>query len=131
MKALLRCSWMIGVLLAGLSSTSWSQSDLENILKQYESESAKGYIQPMADLFGANMNAGLYHSAAIPQTGFSLEIAVIGMGSSVGDDQKTYTLDLPPKFHTANDEGADDLRTEVNPGDRSEWLPIQTVGWNH
>ncbi len=98
MKALLRCSWMIGVLLVGLSSTSWSQSDLENILKQYESESAKGYIQPMADLFGANMNAGLYHSAAIPQTGFSLQIDLIGMGSSVGDDQKTYTLDLPASF---------------------------------
>lgn len=75
-----------------------AQSDLENVLKQYTSQTVKGYIQPMADLFGANLNAGLYHSAAIPENGLKFEIDLVGMGSTVGDDQKTYTLQLPASF---------------------------------
>ncbi|MGA9117011.1 MAG: DUF6588 family protein [Bacteroidota bacterium] len=80
------------------SSPGAAQTDMENIIKQLGSEAVKGYIQPMADLFGANMNAGLFHSAAIPRDGFFMELSFVGMGASVGDDQKLYTLNLPPGF---------------------------------
>jgi hypothetical protein len=75
-----------------------AQSDLETALRQYTETTVKGYIQPMADLFGANMNSGLYPTAYIPRTGFSLRFTIVGMGALVSDDQKTYTLDLPTSF---------------------------------
>lgn len=100
MNKLLRCCGFV-VLCCSAVLSMQAQSDLENILKQYDSQQVKGYIQPLADLFGANMNAGLYHSAAIPNAGFHLELSLIGMGSSVGDDQKTYTINLPAGYPSA------------------------------
>jgi hypothetical protein len=81
-----------------ISAVSSAQSKLEDALGQFDSETVKGYIQPMADFFGANMNAGHYHSASIPVTGLKIEFDVIGMGSLVGDDQKTFEAAAPPGF---------------------------------
>jgi len=75
-----------------------AQSDLENVLKQYDAATIEGYIQPMADLFGANINSSVFPSAAIPTTGLSIRFAIVAMGAVVGDDQKNYTLALPPSF---------------------------------
>jgi hypothetical protein len=72
-----------------------SQTDLETALKQYNSETVKGYIQPLADMFGANMQAGLYHSAAIPSSGFHFSFQIIGMGSMLDDSQKEYVAPTP------------------------------------
>lgn len=77
---------------------SRAQTELEKTLTQYNAESVTGYIQPVVDLFGANMHAGYYHSAFIPESGFSLGIDIIGMGSIVTDAQKTYTAKAPPGF---------------------------------
>lgn len=103
MKTLRQCHHSFLMTLLGLSlllssSIARSQSDLENVLKQYDSQMVKGYIQPLADLFGANVNAGLFHSAAIPTGGLHIELDIIGMGSMVTDDQKTYQVTLPPSF---------------------------------
>ncbi|MBI4535362.1 MAG: hypothetical protein HY708_03725, partial [Ignavibacteriae bacterium] len=48
-----------------------AESELEKALRQLSGDAAKGYIQPIGDLFGANMNAGYYHSAAIPKFGLT------------------------------------------------------------
>jgi len=56
-------------------------------------------MQPLADLFSANMNAGLYHSAAISRFGFHIEFDLIVMGSLVGDDRQSYTATTPPRFN--------------------------------
>jgi hypothetical protein len=64
----------------------------------------QGYIQPIADLFGANMNAGFYHSAELPTAGFHIAFDIVAMGASVGDDQKSYTAKTKPTYpalHTA------------------------------
>jgi len=75
-----------------------AQTDLENVLKQYDAATVSGYTQPLADLVGANMNAGFYHTAAIPLAGLRLNLKLVGMGSVVGDDQKSFTLALPASF---------------------------------
>lgn len=79
-------------------SLARAESDIERVLKQYDAQTVTGYIQPMADLFGANMNAGFYRSAAIPKMGLTFEFTIVGMGSLVGDDHKTYNAPLPPGF---------------------------------
>jgi hypothetical protein len=103
MKTLRQCSrsaWA-GVLVAGLllvTAVCRSQTDLEKALKQFDANGVKGYIQPLADLFGANMNAGFYHSAAIPTSGLHVALDFIAMGAQVGDDQKTYIATAPATF---------------------------------
>jgi hypothetical protein len=92
---------LLGAALLLSAGRARAQSDLENALEQFGVESVTGYIQPMADLFGANMNAGFYHSAAIPTAGLTLSIELIGMGSVVSDDHKKYTANAPAGFSPA------------------------------
>ncbi len=92
---------VLGITVLLSSTPARSQSDLENALEQFDIGSVTGYIQPMADLFGANMNAGFYHSAAIPTAGLTLSIELIAMGSLVSDDDKTYTARAPSGFSPA------------------------------
>jgi hypothetical protein len=79
-----------------------SQTDLETTLKQYNSETVKGYIQPLADMFGANMQAGFYHSAAIPSSGFHFSLQIIGMGSLLDDSQREFTAPTPSGWNPAS-----------------------------
>lgn len=89
------------LLIAIVPRTGVAQTDLENALSQLTSENGKGYLQPAADLFGANMHSGYFHSAAIPRMGFTIEFAIIGMGAPVGDDQKSFTMKAPTGFNPA------------------------------
>lgn len=90
--------FLLGAALLVSSATGWSQTSLENALKQYNGDAVKGYIQPVADLFGANMNSGFYHSAKIDQWGFHLSVDIVGMAAMVGDDQKVYSAAAPAGF---------------------------------
>jgi hypothetical protein len=96
-----RLSLLLCVLIGGLillASESTAQTELEKAIQQYGKASISGYIQPVADLFGANMHAGYYHSAYIPTSGFSIGIDIIGMGALVQDGQKSYDAVAPPGF---------------------------------
>ena len=75
-----------------------AQSDLENVIKQQSPQIVTGYIQPLVDMFGANMNAGFYHSANIPVSGFSIGFDLIAMGSVVQDAQRKYFANTPAGF---------------------------------
>jgi len=76
-----------------------SQSVIEEAIQAYGQKNVEGYIQPVADLFAANVNSGFYHSAAIPKTGFHMSLDIIGMAAPISDDQKTYTATTPPGFN--------------------------------
>lgn len=79
-------------------NAAFAQSPLELAIQQFRSSEVGGYIQPLGDLFGANMNAGLYHSAVVPKDGFHIRIDVIGMVSPVGAEHKVYEAVLPEGF---------------------------------
>ncbi len=88
---------VVGVLLL-LAAEAPAQTELEKAIQQYNSSAVSGYIQPIADLFGANMHAGYYHSAYIPHSGFSIGIDIIAMGAIVQDEQKSYEAVAPAGF---------------------------------
>jgi hypothetical protein len=89
----------LGVVICALTITgATAQTDLETALKQYSASTVAGYIQPVADLFGADMHAGYYHNAWIANSGFSLGFDIIVMGSIVDDAQKYYTAFAPAGF---------------------------------
>jgi hypothetical protein len=96
----LRYAVHLAMTLVVLAGSARSQSDLENVLKQYDATTVEGYVKPLADVFGANMNGGLYNSASISE-GFSFSLELIGMASAVSDDQKTYTVNLPAGYPSA------------------------------
>lgn len=84
-----------------LAAQASAQSELEKAIQQYNSSAITGYIQPIADLFGANMHAGYYHSAYVPHSGFSLGFDLIAMGAIVTDEQKSYLAVAPAGFTPA------------------------------
>jgi len=90
--------FLIGAALLLSFATVQSQTSLENALKQYSGDAVKGYIQPVGDLFGANMNSGFFHSAEISKWGFHLSVDIVGMAAMVGDDQKVYDAVAPAGF---------------------------------
>jgi hypothetical protein len=93
---LLLCVLIGGLFL--LAPVTNAQTELEKAIQQYNANTVGGYLQPIADLVGANMHAGFYHSAYIPTSGFSIGVDIIAMGSLVKDGQKTYTATAPSGF---------------------------------
>lgn len=98
-KPLQRSRVLIGVasLLLFISS-ALSQSQFEITIQQFNADEVRGYVQPLGDMFGANMNAGMSHSAAIPRRGFHFRFDVIGMASLVRDEHRIYDAVLPTGF---------------------------------
>jgi hypothetical protein len=95
------CGVALGTLLLCGASPAAAQTELENTLKQFSGDAVSGYIQPAADLFGANMMAGQYRTASIPLMGFNIAFDIIGMAALVGDEQKTYAAKTPDGFSPA------------------------------
>jgi hypothetical protein len=92
-------TFALGAVICALTiSGATAQTDLETTLQQYSASAVAGYIQPVADLFGADMHAGYYHNAWIANSGFSLGFDIIAMGSIVDDAQKYYTAYTPAGF---------------------------------
>ena len=92
--------------LLGLSMAASEDTDFDKAIKAFDQNNIGGYIQPMVDYFGANMSGGWYHSAAIPQTGLSLSVNIIAMGSLVQDDQKTFTAVAPAGYNPSTFQSA-------------------------
>ncbi len=79
-------------------SAAQAQTEFEITVRQFNGESVRGYVQPIGDMFGANMNAGLYHSAQIPVGGFHVRIDLVGAATLISDEQKSYDAKLPTGF---------------------------------
>ncbi len=75
-----------------------AESSLEKALKSFNATTVQGYVQPLQDLFAANMTAGWYRSADIPPSGFNLSINIVGMGALLSDDLKSYDAATPEGF---------------------------------
>lgn len=64
---------------------------LNDIVSKYGNENGSGFMQPLADTFGANLNSGLFQSAKIQPTGFHLNFSVMLIGAPVPDSRKTFS----------------------------------------
>ena len=95
-----------GFLVLLLPSMSTSQTAVESALAAYGEENVKGYMQPFADLFGANLNSGYYRTAAVPVAGLHFEFDIIVMGAMVGDAEKKFNATAPTGFTPATFESA-------------------------
>ena len=53
-----------------------AENSLEKTLKTFGSATVEGYIQPLQDLFAANMSSGWYRSANVPQSCFHISFNI-------------------------------------------------------
>jgi len=86
------------LLCAILFSPSQSQNTFEQTIEQLSSDNVQGFIQPMLDSFGANMNSGFPGSARIKTRGLTFRVQFIGIGTLIGDAEKTYMATPPAPF---------------------------------
>lgn len=98
---MMRAVALCAIVCALTGTVAIAQTEMEKAIQQYNAETVTGYIQPIADLFGADMHAGYYHNAWIPQSGFSLGFDIVAMGSLVQDAQKYYMASTPAGFDPA------------------------------
>jgi hypothetical protein len=77
-----------GLMLLTAAAPSFAQ--IEDQLSAYTGKNATGYLQPLADAFGADLNGGLYHSAHIPEMGLYISLELNVMSVLFGDDERTF-----------------------------------------
>jgi len=88
--------------------------ELEDNLSVYSEKNATGYMQPLADLIGVDLNSGIFRSARIPVSGFRLSLEVPVMMTKVGDDDRTFRAATEEGFFP---EQTADAPTVVGPSD--------------
>ena len=74
-----------------ISSTAAGQN-LEESVDAYSSKNGTLYLQPLADVFGANLNSGFFHTAKIPKFGLHINVGVAAMYAPIGKGQKTFKM---------------------------------------
>jgi hypothetical protein len=93
------------LLLGMFFSIAWLNAaqaqELEDYVSKYTSENGAGYMQPLADAFGANLNSGFYRGARFSTLGFHIYIGVETMVALIADDQKTFTAQTEDPFSPA------------------------------
>lgn len=88
---------VVGCLLL-VGGAARGQSQFEEAIKQLSSENAHGYLQPFVDGFGSNLNSGLMRPVNMTSMGFTMKVEVIGVGTLIGDAEKSYNATPPSPF---------------------------------
>jgi hypothetical protein len=82
---------LLFLLCIGLTASNLHAQEFEDFVKKYTGANGKGFMQPLADAFGANLNSGWYHSAYIAKPGFQLYIGVSAMAAPIPAKNRTFT----------------------------------------
>ena len=87
-------SWsVLACAVAILIVASTAIAQVEDQLSDYTAANAEGYLQPLADALGADLNGGIWHTAYIPQEGFYLSFETRLVATFFSDEQRTFTYD--------------------------------------
>lgn len=80
-----------GIAALGLLIASPLSAQIEDQLSAYTGRNAIGYLRPLADALGADLNSGFFHSAHIPKNGFHLSLEIRYMSVIFADDDRTFS----------------------------------------
>jgi hypothetical protein len=80
--------------------------DLEDYLGKYTDENAYGYLEPLSEVFGSDINSGWFRHAHINHMKFQLYIGFVTTTGLIKNNQKTFdasssfggTVDVPTIF---------------------------------
>lgn len=79
----------LAALILFLASHAWAQ--LGEQLKSYTGRNATGYFEPLIDAFGADLHAGAYHTARVPEDGLHVSLEMVFMSASFSHADRTFT----------------------------------------
>jgi hypothetical protein len=65
-------------------------AQIQDQLSAYTGRNGESYLAPLADAFGADLNAGIFRSASIPKTGFALKLEIQVMSVLFKDEDRTF-----------------------------------------
>ena len=65
-------------------------AQINDQLSAYTGANATGYLQPLANAFGADLNTGIFRSASIPRMHPTLRLEIEVMSVIFGDGDKTF-----------------------------------------
>jgi len=68
-----------------------ASAQLNDQLSSYTGVNAEGYLQPLADAFGASLNDAYFYSAHIPRAALRISLEFPVMGVIFGDDDRTFS----------------------------------------
>lgn len=82
---------VVGLVLSPLfASSALADGAVQNQISVYTGPNATGYLQPLANAFGATLNSSFGYSAFIPKTGFHLSLEAPVMGVIFEDPDRTF-----------------------------------------
>jgi len=87
-RVLLKKGFVSFVLLICLAPPLASQ--INDQLSAYTGANAMGYLQPLANAFGADLNSGIFRTASIPKMAPKIRLEIQVMGVFFGDDDRTF-----------------------------------------
>lgn len=78
------------LIISGFFLGTASAQDLEDFVSKYTDANGSGYLQPLSDAFGANMNSGWFRHAKVNKKKFQLYIGLVTTAALIKDEQKTF-----------------------------------------
>ncbi len=90
--------FLLGVAVMGPLGRLSAQDAVTDALRQLSSDNVRGYVQPIIDGFGANLNSGLYHSPHLSEGGFHARIEITGSGMLITGRERYYFATPPEPF---------------------------------
>jgi len=88
----------VGYVLMGLTWSLALGQDIGDYISKYTSVNGKGYMQPLADVFSADLNSGLFQAGRLSRVGFHVTIGVQGIVAPIGDEEKTFLAQTEEPF---------------------------------
>lgn len=95
--------FLLITLLCILFTSSLLFGQIQENLEIYSQTNAEGYIKPIVDCLGVNMNRGWYHSAKIPKFGLKFRFGLVAMLAPFMDKDKTFTATTEGTFKPRTD----------------------------
>ncbi len=86
---------------------------LEDQVAVYSEDNAEGYLGPLVEAIGTNLNNGLFQSSLIPLEGFNASFELRAMAVWFSDDDRTFKARTEGGF---NPPSSADASTVVGPG---------------
>jgi len=85
---LVRKGFALFVLVVCLAAPVSAQ--INDQLSAYTGANATGYLQPLSNAFGTDLNTGIFRSASIPKMHLSIRLEIEAMSVIFGDGDKTF-----------------------------------------
>ncbi len=103
----------LGCVVLVLIASIPASAQIEDAISAYTGANAEGYLEPLAQAIGANLNNALFHSAHVPEGGLHVSLELGLMAVLFSDDDGTFSATTEMGF--SPETTVDNASTVVGP----------------